>query len=73
MRTKQVRIPLVINAHGEWSAVGGHELTDDDAKRCAADGLDAASDVDGLSTHWITAEVPVPAGVEIEGQVEAAE
>ncbi len=64
-RTVRVRIAVVVNELGAWSASGGSGCTDDTAKDFALDGM-----VDGQEHfHFVEADVPLPDTTTIEGQL----
>jgi hypothetical protein len=71
-KTVRVRIAVVVGSNGKWVAGGP---TDDPS--IYKDFID--NNVDGRSvypeydaTYWVTAELPVPDGIEVEGEVEDA-
>lgn len=71
--TIECKIGLIINANGQWSAIGGHDLDEQSALGSAAEMLD--SDTQGAEVqHWVTVRVPVPQGQTLAGvATEAAE
>lgn len=70
MKTVTVRIPVAVNENGDWvTSYGGLELTDQEMLSHAGE---AANDcLLGFPQFvWITAEVPIPEPVEVEGEVD---
>ena len=55
MKTKKIRIALVINSEGEWAANGW-----DDMENWDDSGIELSDDF-ATARHWIEVEVPVPA------------
>lgn len=78
MKTVKVKIAVVVDTDGKWSAAGW-SIEPDVIQRLAyeIDAIDTASEVfdteeDELAKYWITAELEVPEEkkpVEIEGKV----
>lgn len=70
MKTVKVRIPVAVNANEQWCVTyGSLDTSDKDFLRRI---FDEAKEF-GVSTPsivWITAEVPIPEPVEVEGSVE---
>jgi len=64
----KAKIAVAIDENGEWAAVGGNDLTDRDAQGCALDGIAG----DTALVHWVTAEIPVPRVLELNGAVESS-
>lgn len=59
MNTVRVRIAVVVNADGKWSASGWSGADDDVKRGCAFENMsDKEENHDTL--HWIEADVPVP-------------
>ncbi len=58
MKTVKVRIALMINADGKWSASGWAGAPDEHMRDTVNDCIDQEPNHDTL--HWIEAEVPVP-------------
>lgn len=71
--TTKVRIALIINNKGEWSAAGWSSAGEDEAAMfcCAATDMPDAEG-EALQEHhlFITAEVPVPQTTEVVGTIE---
>lgn len=65
-KTVRVRIACCVDAEGYWYACGCGEADDEDTSQEA---LDNVSDHCKRVVHWITADVPVPQAVEVEGEV----
>lgn len=68
MKTVKVKIAVAVDPHGNWNAVGWNEA----AKNNPNLPMDLAisSVEEGEAHYWITAELPIPAAREIEGNVE---
>jgi hypothetical protein len=69
--TVRVRIAVIINADGIWSA-GGYSKSDDKDKRESADFGMEGHEANHDTLHWIEADVPIPLRAEpqtIEGEV----
>lgn len=64
-RTVRVRIAVATNADGQWSACGMQNLSDEDAKYAACEGVDGIEEV-----SWVTANVPLPEETTVEGMVQ---
>lgn len=60
----RVRVGVAVDRHGLWVAAGEHRTHDEDIVR---NQLLAGP---GDSISWITADVPLPRVVEVEGKVE---
>lgn len=72
MKTVTVRIPVAVDASGLWASDSSMANTDG---RNEMYSIQALREIQGnemsLATCWITAEVPIPEPVEVEGRVEA--
>ncbi len=66
-KTVKVRIAVSIDPLGAWAAAGGDTLSEKAAIDMTLDCVDH-----GESTHWVTAELPVPETSEVAGKVEVA-
>lgn len=71
MKTVKVRIAVVINTEGKWSAAGWSiesDIVQELAYDC--DAMDTASEVfndeDTLKKYWIAAKIEMPEEVKIE-------
>ena len=66
-KTVKVRIAVAVDPKGHWQASGwrdaGEEVWD-----CVLDCVD-----DGEARFWITAELPIPESIEVQGKVEKEE
>lgn len=56
----KVRIAVVVNEKGEWTAAGGDQISDAEKKQAALD-MGEGSSAEGLHVvHWVEADVPIP-------------
>lgn len=69
MKTVTVRIPVAINSSGEWVTTYASDKMK--AEELLENTLTDASDclMGETQHHFITAEVPIPEPVEVEGKV----
>lgn len=70
MKTVKVRIAVMVNAQGEWSAHGFHGADDDYACGIAKEGLEETKEE---AFHFVVATIPLPAvqvPLTIKGKVE---
>ena len=67
MKTVKVRIAVAVDPDGKWSAYGcpGADETDMDIA------VDAVAP--GEARYWVTAELPIPAEIDVAGAVEACD
>lgn len=70
MKTVTVRIPVAVDADGNW-CVGSMEAAckDNDKEESSRENAEFCS-LGEESIVWITAEVPVPEQAEVQGRVE---
>jgi len=70
VKTVTVRIPVAVDGNGRWVCGASDDIAGDihnaDSTREYCDMIDIVD----ASIVWITAEVPVPEPVEVEGSVE---
>jgi hypothetical protein len=64
-KTVKVRIAVAVDHNGGWSAYGGSGMSDEESME------EAVFNVGYIPTQFfVTAELPVPEQVEVEGEVE---
>jgi hypothetical protein len=68
MKTKKIRIAVVMNSRGLWNAVGSSDYTDDQAKGVAIDGQ--PYDDTGSPEHCMFVEVEIPYPENVQGKVD---
>lgn len=76
MKTIKVRVAVAVNSNEQWSSSGAHNMPDEDAKSVALDGLDYIANSSSRHAeviHWVEADVPVPEGAEVSGEVTGSE
>lgn len=71
MKTKRIRIAVVMNEHGHWSSAGwsnsnGDPKHDADLVGIAREGLEAGPNE---AACFVEAEVPIPEPITVEGVV----
>lgn len=67
MTTVTVRIAVAVGTNGAWSCVGANWAGDEDDSV----GRAALNQISGqASLFWVTATLPIPEPVEVEGKVE---
>ena len=70
MKTVKVRIALVVNSNGYWSAYGFPKDGPRDESMMMDNACDGMGEPNGVEAkHWITAEVEVPEVKETPGVV----
>ncbi len=68
MTSVKVRIAVAVDDRGDWYAVGWKDALSDDMEGDALGQLMDGSTYKQL--YWITAELPIPEPVKVEGTVE---
>ena len=65
----KVRCRMMMNAQGKWAVYGWTGASDDDCDSVLYDMM-GGEETNSARQFWITAEVPLPQSVEIEGKLE---
>lgn len=68
MKTVRVRIPLIVNSNGHWSAAGWEGETDENMFESAGMGMPDGETLLHESRYFIIAEVPIPVATEIKAR-----
>lgn len=73
MRTKRIRIAVVINEAGCWNSSGWGDaetsVPDEDKSSIAFDGMDAWDGTGAERLVWVEVEIPIPQPITVEGTV----
>ena len=75
MTTKRVRIAVAIDRNGYWFAAGWDRSDDGDSREFSLETLymNHDTDAEGMASepvvHYIEADVPIPEGDTVEGEV----
>ena len=70
MKTVRVRIAVAVTSKGEWHAEADFEDSEKEAHQRAVELLQTGHLEEAeCAIHWVEADIPIPEGVTVEGEV----